>query len=647
MKPSTRVQLKRALVAVHDLVVTGAVWVLAFLLRWDFRPPPTLWPLIEWSLPTAMLVFGASYRFAGLYQGIWRYASIPDMVRIVRAVVIGNFAMLAIVFLVARGEVFPRSVLIINPLILVIGLGTSRLAVRLLKMRRERQTPANLGTRRKMLLIGAGDAAEVLVRDSMRPEASFAVVGLLDDDRRKLGLRIHGAPVLGVIDALPAVIESLREGDTVPEEVVIAIPSATPDAMRCIVAVCERSGLPYRTVPGLDDLVTGRVRLDHLRKVTIEDILGRARVRLDEQAIHRLIAGKSVMVTGGGGSIGSELCRQIARFEPSRLILYEQSEYNLYRIDMELGRVFPEVPRISVLGDTRDEARVRWTIATYEPEIVLHAAAYKHVPLVELNPVEGILTNILGTKTVANACVDLGVARFVMVSTDKAVNPTNVMGASKRLAEIYCQNQEARKKTDFITVRFGNVLGSVGSVVPLFEEQIRMGGPVTVTHPDMTRYFMTIPEASQLILQAATMGQGGEIFVLDMGAPVRIVDLAGDMIRLSGKEVGKDIQIVFTGLRPGEKLREELLYDDEALASGGHEKIFLAHPQIVALDWLEQTVQHLIACCRNQDAACAQRLLQELVPEYRPDAPAASRGAAPVPESEPEREPEVQVAVAR
>jgi FlaA1/EpsC-like NDP-sugar epimerase len=371
-------------------------------------------------------------------------------------------------------------------------------------------------------------------------------------------------------------------------------------------------------MPSLEDIVVGRVSVNDLREVTIDDILGRAKIRLDESAIRELIHGRRVMITGAGGSIGSELCRQISRFGPERIVLYEQSEFNLYEIDRDLARIFPDVTRHAVLGDTRDNLRVSWAISEFSPQIVLHAAAYKHVPLLEINATEGILNNILGTRTVAKECVAQGVDTFVMVSTDKAVNPTNIMGATKRLAEIYCQNLQTLGATKFITVRFGNVLGSVGSVVPLFKEQIRAGGPLTVTHPDMKRYFMTIPEASQLVLQAATMGAGGELFVLDMGKPVKIVDLARDMIRLCGRDES-EIEIQFTGLRPGEKLYEELLYDSEELSDSGHEKIFLNRAHPVELDWLDRRVEMLLTACRSQDEEAAIKLLKEMVPSYCPE----------------------------
>ncbi len=630
MTEARRVLAVRSLVIVHDLVVVGLSWVLAFLLRYDFSPPESVPLLLLWSTPVAIGVFGAAFRWSRMYAGIWRYASLPDLVRIGKAVALGTVVMVAILFAAVRGGDMPRSVMIIHPLLLGLALGLPRILNRFRHLRRE-VTTVSVDDRRRVLIIGAGDAAELLLRDSRRADARFRAVGLLDDDVSKQGLRIHDVPVLGGIEELAAVVERLTEGKQRPEELVIAIPSATPDTMRRIVARCEASGVPFRATPSLDDIVTGRVKVGELREVTIEDILSRKSVRLDETAIHKLLTGKRVVVTGAGGSIGSELCRQIARFSPGRLVLYELCEFNLYEVDRELGRLFPGVSRRAVLGDVRDAARVRAVFEEERPDIVLHAAAYKHVPLVEENPAEGMLNNVGGTRTVAAACSEARVGTFVLVSTDKAVNPANVMGATKRLAEICCQHQQvaAGNRTAFITVRFGNVLGSVGSVVPLFREQIRRGGPVTVTHPDMQRYFMTIPEAAQLILQAGVLGRGGEIFVLDMGKPVLIVELARDLIRLSGKEPDVDISIEYTGLRPGEKLFEELLYGSESLLDGGHEKIFLSRQRPPESQGFDRRVERLLAACQERDEPQAVGVLRELVPEFLPAANGVAAGVEP------------------
>ncbi|MBT9558359.1 MAG: polysaccharide biosynthesis protein, partial [Myxococcales bacterium] len=421
-------QLRRALVMVHDLVVTAIAWVFAFYLRYDFAPPESVRAMLLWSTPAAMAVFGASYQWSQMYVGIWRYASVPDLVRIGRAVGLGTVLLLALLFITVRAGDLPRGVMVILPLLLMSFLSGPRLLNRLFKMRHEFMPRADDGGRRRILLVGAGDAAELLLRDAMRPDARFTVVGLVDDDLKKQGLRIHGVPVHGPIATLAGTIDHLTAIQRRPDELVIAIPSASREQMRRIVDCCERSGLPFRATPALDDIVTGRVQIGELREVTIEDLLSRATVRLDESAVRTMITGKTVLVTGAGGSIGSELCRQIARFGPAKLVLFEVTEFNLYEIDRELGRVFPSVARAAVLGDVRDEVRVKAVLAEHRPDTVLHAAAYKHVPLVEQNATEGVLNNLLGTRTIARACAKQGVGRFVLVSTDKAVNPVNVMG---------------------------------------------------------------------------------------------------------------------------------------------------------------------------------------------------------------------------
>ncbi len=431
---------------------------------------------------------------------------------------------------------------------------------------------------------------------------------------------MHGVRVVGRLDDLQQVIQRYDI-----QVVLLAIPSAPHQLVRRISEQCRESGVPCRVLPSIAELADGRVSVSQLREVTIEDVLGREAVRLDEAAIAQFISDKCILVTGAGGSIGSELCRQVRRAGAARLVMLEQSEFNLYIIEQELregAQAMPADACVPLLGDVRDIERMRWIFDTYRPQVVFHAAAYKHVPLVEENPAEGVRTNLLGTGQVADLAVEYGVERFVLVSTDKAVNPANVMGATKRAAEIYCQNLAAKGPgTAFITTRFGNVLGSAGSVVPKFRMQIADGGPVTVTHPEMTRYFMTIPEAVSLIMQAGAMGKGGEIFVLDMGEPVRIVDLAEQMIRLSGLEPGVDIAIEFTGLRPGEKMFEELFHDAEPLEPTGHEKIMLARSRQVDWDVFRASMRRLGDACASRELDEVGRLLKVLVPEYRPDTP--------------------------
>jgi FlaA1/EpsC-like NDP-sugar epimerase len=443
----------------------------------------------------------------------------------------------------------------------------------------------------------------------MRRDASYEPVAFFDDARALQGSKVHGVPVIGSIDRLPDYVGRLRV-----DLVIIAMPSATNAEMRRIVEICEQCKVPFRTLPRFHDLASAQPTLSELREVNIEDLLGRDPVILEWTRIAEGILGKTVLVSGAGGSIGSELCRQIARLRPAAMVLFESNEYNLFHIENELRARYPELTLHAFLGDVRDRESVFRAFEQYRPEIAFHAAAYKHVPMLESNVREAVRNNILGTRLMAKAAHQHGCGTFVMISTDKAVNPTNVMGASKRIAEIWCQALARRSGTRFITVRFGNVLGSAGSVVPIFREQILKGGPVTVTHPDMMRYFMTIPEASQLILQAATMGRGGEIFVLDMGEPVSITYLAEQMIRLSGKRPHIDIPIVYTGLRPGEKLFEELFYDGEQQIATGHRKILLARFADVDWDDLNAAMTDLEAAAETWDEDVMRAVLERLVP---------------------------------
>ena len=442
-------------------------------------------------------------------------------------------------------------------------------------------------------------------------ENRYRPLGFLDDNASLRGAKVHGVPVLGTLEQLPRLA-----GEVAAEMLLIAMPSASNAQMQHVVEACEQSGIAFRTVPRLQDVVSGRMAFNELKEVAIEDLLGRDPVQLDWTAIRIGLSGKRVLVTGGGGSIGSELCRQVARLGVESLTILELSEYNLYRIAQELKREFPELLIDAVLGDCGDEVTCERVFATAQPQIVFHAAAYKHVPLLQTQVREAFRNNVLGTQAVAKAADHHGVACFVLISTDKAVNPTSVMGACKRAAEIFCQNFAAKSATRFITVRFGNVLDSAGSVVPLFREQIRSGGPVTVTHPEITRYFMTIPEACQLILQAGVLGQGGEIFALDMGEPVKISYLAEQMVRLANKIPGRDVAIVYTGLRPGEKLFEELFHAQESYQSTKHAKIFLAQPRSMSWDLLNAQLRQAAQAVREYDEETLRRCLSNLLPEF-------------------------------
>ena len=599
-------------VLLHDLLMVPLAWFAAYWLRFNLGaiPEAFLGPALTW-LPLVMAVQAVAFYAFGLYRGHWRFASVPDLLRIVRAVLVGTVVSLAVIFLVTRMEFIPRSVFVLYPILLTMLLGGPRLLYRWTKDHR-----VYLGTGQRVLIAGAGQGGELLVRDIFsHGEGQFHPVAFVDDNRRKTGLEIHGVRVVGTFQDIPAIVERLDI-----ELVLLAMPSAKSTTVRRVVELSEAAGVPVRTLPKIADLMSGRVAISALREVSIEDLLGRDPVRLDRQALQTGLSGRRILVSGGGGSIGSELCRQIARLGPARLIVFDQSEFNLYEIDRELRQRFPGIPIETVLGDVTQPEAVERVFAGCQPDVVFHAAAYKHVPLLENQAREAANNNILGTREVALAADRHGAGIFVLVSTDKAVNPTNVMGASKRAAEIFCQDLDSRSTTRFITVRFGNVLGSAGSVVPLFREQIRRGGPVTVTHPKITRFFMTIPEASQLILQAGVMGKGGEIFVLDMGEPVSITYLAEQMIRLSGLEPGEDIEIQYTGLRPGEKLYEELFHEKESLVATKHEKILLARHRAIDSRELQQIFDRLEQACQAFDEEAVRAEIRRLVPELHQQA---------------------------
>ncbi len=598
----------RIAVVSHDLLMVWLSWLIVNELRWSVVPsrPPLEFFSIEIAI--VLLAQGAVLWFTGLYKGLWRFASLPDLMNIARACVLGALAVALSLFLYNRLDGTPRAVLVTFPLLLAVMLGAPRLAYRYWKDSR-----LDFGARRpaqRVLVLGAGRAGETLVRDLLR-ENHYRPVGLLDDNPQLRGARIHGVPVLGKLDDIGPLAR-----ETAAEMLLIAMPSADNQQMRRIVEMCESSELPFRTMPRLDDVVAGRSSFNELKEVAIEDLLGRDPVQLDWTAIRTTLAGRRVLVTGGGGSIGSELCRQVARLGVSALTIIDNGEYNLYRIDQELRRGFPDLLLDTRIGDCGDAAACEHAFAQARPEVVFHAAAYKHVPMLQGQVREAFRNNVMATRTVAEAADRHGVACFVLISTDKAVNPTSVMGACKRVAEIYCESLAAQSTTRYITVRFGNVLDSAGSVVPLFREQIRDGGPVTVTHPEMTRYFMTIPEASQLILQAAVLGNGGEIFALDMGEPVQIRYLAEQMIRLAGKQPERDIAIVYTGLRPGEKLFEELFHPHENYQSTTHAKILLAQHRNVAWPLLVNQLKQAAAAVQAYDETQLRQILETLLPEF-------------------------------
>lgn len=607
----------RTAVFTHDLLMIPVAWLAAYWLRFNLDAIPENY--IDQAiklLPIVWIVQGGMFWYFGLYRGIWRFASIPDLVRITKAVTAGVVVAATACFILTRLQGVPRSIFILDGLLLVLLLGGPRFIYRWSKDRHLNRWTHNTGRRaedtKNALIVGAGRAGEALVRDLLREAASsYLPVAFVDDDREKIGKEIHGIPVSGSCHEIPQIVSRLSV-----DLIIIATPSATSRQIRHIVEICETTGLPFRTLPELQDLVSGKASVKDLRDVKIEDLLGREPVKLDWQAITDATQGQIVLVSGGGGSIGSELCRQIGRLKPGCLIIVDHSEFNLYSIEMELRRKLPELSLVTLLADVNDTVQMEKIMQTYSPSMVYHAAAYKHVPILEDQVHAAVFNNILGTRAMANLADKYRCRSFVMVSTDKAVNPANVMGASKRVAEMYCQGMNAKSNTRFITVRFGNVLGSSGSVIPLFQQQISQGGPVTVTHPEIMRYFMTISEACQLIMQAGVIGNGGEIFVLDMGEPVKISYLAEQLIRLSGKTPGEDIEIVYTGLRPGEKLFEELFHDAEKLSETSHPKILLAHCRLMDQATLEASFNAMQQACEQGNDAILRVMLADLVPEH-------------------------------
>lgn len=564
-----------------DLSAVVVAWLAAYLIRFNGEVPPdfkesALWALV-WSLP----IHGLAFRIFGLYRGIWVFASLPDLLRIVRAVGASTLAVMIGAAMLQPNPIIPRSVFIVAPVFLFLIMGGARA---LYRTTREFYRYGGLIAQGKpVLLLGAGNAGASLVRELTR-SSEWRLVGLLDDDPAKRGREIQGYKILGPISELQRWTAELKA-----EHVIIAMPSAPLEIHRQVATLCVRAGVRALVLPALTPLTQGQAFLSRIRQINLEDLLGREPITIDTAHVEMLLKDRVVMVSGAGGSIGSELCRQILRFAPAQLIAFEFSEYAMYTLTEELRDKFPGLSVVPIVGDAKDSLLLDQVMQRYAPYIVFHAAAYKHVPLMEeLNAWQAVRNNVLGTYRVGRAAIRWGIKHFVLISTDKAVNPTNVMGASKRLAEMACQAlQQTTQFTQFETVRFGNVLGSAGSVVQKFEKQIATGGPVTVTHPEITRFFMTIPEASQLVLQASSMGQGGEIFILDMGQPVRIVDLARDLIRLYGFADGQ-VKLIYTGLRPGEKLYEELLACDEATLPTPHIKLRIARAREVPSALLDE-----------------------------------------------------------
>jgi FlaA1/EpsC-like NDP-sugar epimerase len=599
--------------------------VVSFLLRLDIDGlrfyPHTI--LIFASL--AAVVKPVIFYLFGLYRRYWRYASASELVNVALATLTGTAVVTLLMYspvtLVWDFRPLPRSIPILDWLVSLPLVGGTRFAVRLATdwsfawLWRNNHVEGSGRRERRVLVMGAGSAGAMIVREMQaNPGLGLAPVGLLDDNRTKVGMTIHGVLVQGTREDIPRLYREEKI-----DEVIIAMPTAPGQAIRDVVTICQQVGVACKTMPGIYELISGQVSVKQVRDVSIEDLLRREPVRIDGTEAGRYLADAVVLVTGAGGSIGAELCRQIATYHPAQLLLLGHGENSIYHVLLELQDRFPRLAVHPFVADVRDYERLMAIFAHYRPDIIFHAAAHKHVPLMETNVAEAVMNNVSGTEMLLRAAEAHGVARFVLVSTDKAVNPVNVMGATKRLAELLVQDAALRTGRAYVAVRFGNVLGSRGSVIPLFQHQIATGGPVTVTHPEMQRYFMTIPEAVQLVIQAAALGHGGEIFVLDMGEQVRVVDLATELLRLSGLEPGRDVEIVFTDPRPGEKLTEELFADGEEPRPTRHEKILVAHGNST---WdsaaLSRHLQDLQVLAREGDATRIIAKMQEIVPEYRP-----------------------------
>jgi len=618
--PTVLLRFRKPLIILAHIIAFAASLMLSFLVlndmqlpaRWFVKDYPRYLPLF---ITIKLVVFGLFKQ----YRGWWRYVGISDLLGILRASLVSTIIIVALWFAIVPHIGLLRTNLpaiekvdgvvmadMFSTILLLAGL---RMVIRLYY--EEFRTVA--GSRlKRFLIVGAGNAGEALLREIHRmPTAQYEVIGFIDDEPIKQGIDIHGIPVLGTVEQLPKIC-----ADRNIEEIAIAMPSASHQQLRRVIQVCQGAKIRFRTVPAITDIASGKFRVSQIRDVDINDLLGRQVVQLDQDSIEAFTKDKVILVTGAGGSIGSEMCRQLCRFSPKLLLLLEQAENPLFYIERELQRQFPAVRLEGIICDITDKLRVERIFEKYKPEVVIHAAAHKHVPLMELNPGEAIKNNVVGTRVVADTADCFGTANFVMISTDKAVNPTSIMGSSKRIAEMYIQDLSRTSQTHFVTVRFGNVLGSEGSVVPIFKKQIAEGGPLTVTDPQMKRYFMTIPEASQLVLQAATMGKGGEIFVLDMGEPVKIVDLAKELITLSGFRPGEDIEITFTNPRPGEKLFEELSIEGEDMQRTRHPKIRIWQNIPMDRDKLRAGIDELVTIAQQQNYSEIVQKIKELVPEY-------------------------------
>lgn len=614
------------LMVITDILIFTISLYGSYFFRFDFTVAnidfSQIGNLLFWIVPLKVLIFFS----VGLYRGMWRYTSVRDFWLLAQACFLSTLLIMVILLAVNRFEGYSRSVFIADGMFTFVMTGGVRMAIRsffaVFGNQMTNIHPSLMTNLTRVLIIGAGDAGEKILRETIdNYKLNYEVIGFIDDDEQKQGRTIHGVRVLGTVDRLPKILKR----ETV-HQILIAVPSASGDQIRRIVETCQKCNVSYKILPGIGDLIDGRVSVKLLRDISYEDLLGRSPVQLNIKDIRNYLDDKTILITGCGGSIGSELCRQVIKYQPHRLVLLDSSESNLFNIHMEILNEHFYRNCEAILGQVQDENLMKNVFEKYKPEVVFHAAAYKHVPMMEKNPWQAVFNNIIGSRVAMEMAIQYHVDRFVLVSTDKAVRPTNVMGASKRVTELIMQCQQGNG-TRFMAVRFGNVVGSSGSVIPLFRRQIEQGGPVTVTHPEINRFFMTIPEASQMILQAGTMGEGGEIFILRMGTPIRIADMARDLIRLSGKEPDVDIKIVFTGLREGEKLYEELITVGEDILPTDHKKVMVLksngffngakNPQ-EARKYLYDKLDHLATMANQHDARGIKTKLKEIVPEYIP-----------------------------
>ena len=586
----------------------------AFYLRFEFNLPFIITEyriVIPKTLPLLILIKLLFFYFFGLYSGLWRYVSIKDLEKILLANGFSSAAFFGAVVFYHGLVGFPRSVIIIDFILCSAFVSGVRLFTRLIREKIKIDLSIK---KKKVLLVGAGDAGVSILRECINnPKIDFEVAGFIDDDPSKKGHTLYGVKVFGSREFIPKIVEELGI-----DEIILAIPSAKGEVIRAILSYCEKTDANIKIIPGLDKIISGRLEL-RPRKVQVEDLLGRKPVNIDETEISSYLKNKRILVTGAGGSIGSELCRQIARFTPEEIVFFDNHENFIHYLGLEFNLKYSDIKYKTIIGDIRDVGILKHIFTVYKPQVVFHAAAHKHVPLMEENPVSAVKVNIVGTRNLIYAANHYKVERFVLISTDKAVNPTSIMGATKRIAEMLLQAKAKVSKTKFIAVRFGNVLGSSGSVIPLFKKQIEEGGPVTVTHPEVRRYFMSIPEAAQLVLQASALGIGGEIFILDMGEQIKITDLAENMIALSGLKVGKDIEIKFIGLRPGEKLYEEILLDKEKDKVTKNEKIFISQPGELDPGKIRREIKELERLSALMDEDKIIQKIKEMVPNYDPN----------------------------